>query len=484
MGSLNAEGPQGGEGRAGEGRWALCGWRPPRWSWRAFHVGMCFIAANLAYMLRNSLSIAIIPLSAEYHISQSNQGLLLSSFYIGYICFQAVGGTLATKYGAKWPIAFALGASALLNIVFPFTQSSLAGMVVLRVVTGMTQAFLYPSCYALMSLWIPREEMSKATSCFSVGSYVGTVLADFIAPLLSDCCGWPEIFYVFGLLPYIWLPQWVLFVSSSPTTHPFIDREELRVIDPKLSDLDLSLQNYTVTPDGDQPFEDSRPAQAQAQVWPIIIRSKQVWGLVGVSVAFGWINYLMMNFLPKFFSDRYGLSTTAAGWITSASYILMTISSLVFGVIVDWLKAAHPDWPYIQKTCACVGLLVPATIAPFLGLASVDVDTGIALALVTVCFLGIGLNGYASNQMDLSTEYAGTIMGFTNMWGNIPGAVGVYLSGWILQITDNNWAAVFGVATAVVYTGVIIYLIFGSCKPIPELVALKRTLSMKRSHSV
>jgi ACS family sodium-dependent inorganic phosphate cotransporter len=322
----------------------------------------------------------------------------------------------------------------------------------------------------MLSLWIPKHELCKATAIFSTGSFIGTVIVDFVGPILIDCCGWPEVFYVFGMLPFVWLTPWVLFTSSSPTEHPFISREELYTIDPNFSEFDLSLQRYDVTAKGESLFAST--ADSSRRIWFVILRSPAAWALAAMAFAYGWGNYILMSFLPKYFNEHYGLSPTVSGWITSLSYLLLTFVSIAFGALIDWLKIVRPQWVHVKKICAGVGLLIPATIMPFLGLSSIPSHVGIGLAVTTTCFLGVALNGYASNQMELAPHHTGMMMGFTNTFGNIPGAIGVYLSGWILQITDNSWTAVFGVATAVLYTGTTIYLVFGSRKPIPDLLNL------------
>lgn len=54
-------------------------------------------------------------------------------------------------------------------------------------------------------------------------------------------------------------------------------------------------------------------------------------------------------------------------------------------------------------------------------------------------------------------------MGITNTAGTIPGIIGVYVSGLILQWT-NSWILVFQVAAALNIFGLVFYLIFASTK--------------------
>jgi ACS family sodium-dependent inorganic phosphate cotransporter len=61
--------------------------------------------------------------------------------------------------------------------------------------------------------------------------------------------------------------------------------------------------------------------------------------------------------------------------------------------------------------------------------------------------------------MDIAPKYAGTMMGITNTAGTIPGVIGVYASGLILEAT-GSWALVFQVAAGITLFGLVFFLIF------------------------
>lgn len=65
--------------------------------------------------------------------------------------------------------------------------------------------------------------------------------------------------------------------------------------------------------------------------------------------------------------------------------------------------------------------------------------------------------GFAVNHMDIAPKYAGTLMGITNTAGTIPGIIGVYVSGLILEFT-NSWVIVFQVAAGITVIGLLVFL--------------------------
>ena len=50
---------------------------------------------------RSNMSIAIVPLQDELQFDQKTKGLILSSFFYGYILTQVIGGYLALRFGGR-----------------------------------------------------------------------------------------------------------------------------------------------------------------------------------------------------------------------------------------------------------------------------------------------------------------------------------------------------------------------------------------------
>jgi ACS family sodium-dependent inorganic phosphate cotransporter len=63
--------------------------------------------------------------------------------------------------------------------------------------------------------------------------------------------------------------------------------------------------------------------------------------------------------------------------------------------------------------------------------------------------------------MDVAPRYAGTLMGITNTAGTLPGIIGVYATGLILELT-GSWVLVFQVAAGVTLFGLVFFLLFSS----------------------
>lgn len=74
----------------------------------------------------------------DYPWSTEVQGLVLSSFFYGYIMTQIPGGWLATRIGGKKLFGIGVGVSALVTILTPALASANLYLLVLgRVVEGL-----------------------------------------------------------------------------------------------------------------------------------------------------------------------------------------------------------------------------------------------------------------------------------------------------------------------------------------------------------
>jgi ACS family sodium-dependent inorganic phosphate cotransporter len=108
----------------------------------------------------------------------------------------------------------------------------------------------------------------------------------------------------------------------------------------------------------------------------------------------------------------------------------------------------------LMQTIGCGGL---ATALFFVG----EVDT--AWMAISIMAVGSALGafvtgGFVVNHMDIAPKHAGTLMGITNTAGTIPGIIGVFVSGMILEIT-GSWALVFQVAGGVTLFGLVAFVL-------------------------
>lgn len=153
---------------------------------------MAFLGFMCEYMMRNLLSIAITQIAKKtfvnesiisgevcptdedlfsedddaviiegiYDWSEALQGIILSSFYWGYIVTHIPGGMLVEKFGGKLTLLAGIAATSVFTLLTPIsiTWGGSTILIVNRIVMGLCQGFIYASVFGLLSTWIPLRE--------------------------------------------------------------------------------------------------------------------------------------------------------------------------------------------------------------------------------------------------------------------------------------------------------------------------------------
>ena len=76
------------------------------WSRRWILVCGCFLSILVCYIDRVNISYAILPMATEYGWDTATQGWVLSSFFMGYLVTQLLGGWWAAHIGGRALLAF------------------------------------------------------------------------------------------------------------------------------------------------------------------------------------------------------------------------------------------------------------------------------------------------------------------------------------------------------------------------------------------
>src|SRR5260221_9715289 len=114
------------------------------------------VSVFINYIDRSNLSVAAPDVRAELHMSPSQLGSLLSSFFWTYAIFQLVGGWLVDRYDVRWVygIGFFAWSLATAGTGLAGTFTTLLG---LRLLLGISEAVAYPSYSKIIAGSFPEE---------------------------------------------------------------------------------------------------------------------------------------------------------------------------------------------------------------------------------------------------------------------------------------------------------------------------------------
>jgi len=408
------------------------------------------IGLMIAYAFRVELSLAIIPMS-EDHWSGDTEGIILSAFYAGYTLFMIPSGWLAKKYGGKIAMALAMASTSFFIAITPLFVQSVPLLFFVRFLTGVGEAVIYPALHEMIAQWIPASERSRVVPFIWSGAYVGTAIAFSVSPKLIVALGWPALFYTLAGIGFCWTIPWWFLVFKSPEDHPSITNSELRYI---IESTKCSARSE----------EDTEKIPFNT-----ILTSAPVWAIVIANFSHNWGFYVLLSFTPTYFEKHLAFDFQASGFLTVLPYLTMALIAPPAGFLADKLiQKGIASATVLRKVFVGVGFFGAAMM-----LIAINFVSRVPAVMIMVAisgFLGIDVAGWAVNHIDLSPKWSGVLLGLTNGIGNLPGFIGVWLSGWILDFHNrNNWAIIFCLSAGIYICGGILYIIFGTAKKIQAL---------------
>ena len=149
---------------------------------------------------------------------------------------QIFGGPICAKFGSKKILTISIFLSSLATICIPLARFipplyDYIFIIVLRIISGISQGFLYPACLPIILKWSPSKERVKITSFISAGSSLGVILCTMMnAPICKITGYWEINFLIIGALGFTCMIPWLILVSDSPHESRYISFHELTYI--------------------------------------------------------------------------------------------------------------------------------------------------------------------------------------------------------------------------------------------------------------
>ena len=409
-------------------------------------VALCFAATFICYIDRVNISVAIIPMAEQFGWDGRTKGLVLSSFFVGYLLAMVPGGMLANRFGGKTLLGGALVGWSLFTLLTPLAAAaSLAALLLVRIGMGLGEAATFPAAINLFARWLPESERSRAVTINLAGIPLGTVFGLTASAALVTAYGWPSVFYIFGAGGLLFALLWFRAVHAAPAVHPAIGDAEARLLAEKVAALS---------------------ARAAPIPWRKLFAQPAVWALLANHFASTWALYLMLTWLPSYFRDAQHLDIAGAGLFSVGPWLSLFAVGTLGGIFADRQVARGTDLTRVRKGMQVSGLLGSAA-----GLLLAAQAATPAAALVTLCLslgaLGLTWSGFAANHLDIAPRHADVLYGITNTAGTLPGIVGVYATGLLLDLT-GGYTATFVLAAAVNVAGAAIFIVWGTARRVVD----------------
>ncbi|KAG4075528.1 hypothetical protein HA402_003353 [Bradysia odoriphaga] len=418
----------------------------PIWKKRRYqNVVLAFWAFIMVHSLRTNLSVAIVSMSKEFGWDTQRQGVVLSSFFYGYISTQLFGGWMARKIGGHILLGVGVGSTAVLTLFSPLAARSSSGaFIALRTIMGVVEGVAFPSIYEVWSKWAPPLERSRMAGTSYAGTYVGSVIALSTCGVIAEQMSWDWIFYIYGLVGIVWWVMWASFVRGRPETDPWISDEE---------------KNYILAC-----LQRAENKKASSVPWLAIATSVPFYAIIISHFAENWGLYTMLTQLPTYMNHSLNFDLSSSGFLSSVPYLSLGIVLFFVSYLADWVqKRGFLTTGQTRKYFNCSAFLAQVL---FMMLTAYQSNTTLIIVFLTfgAAIGSFAICGYGVNHLDIAPNYASILMGISNTIGSIPGIVSPILTGTIVteQSNSEQWKWIFIIAAIIYGTGAITFWFMSS----------------------
>jgi MFS transporter, ACS family, glucarate transporter len=414
--------------------------------WRICFLLFCIVV--LTFLDRMNMSVAAHYIQQEFSFNNSQIGLVLSAYVVGYALFQIPGGLLGDRLGPRKLLTFAITwwsvFTALTAIAPKFAYLSWLGPIgaffVMRFLVGAGEAAAMPNCNKTVAQWMAPSERGIGNSLFLMGiGFGGAISQPLIAALMSHL-GWRWPFVICGLLGAPVILAWWWYGRDRPEDHSRVSPSELAYI---------RLAAGTANP--------SEQRAGSFRLKPFL-RERTLWALLISYFLQGYVIYIFYTWFYLYVVTVRGFTIQNGGLWASAPFVAVAFTTPLGGLASD----------ACVRRFGCVwGRRLPAIAGTFgsgilliAGARAAQAELAIILLGLAAGSLNFALTNWWAAVNDISPTDSGTLSGIMNTAGSLGGVVSPILTPWIAG--HFGWTRALDFAALVVISSGVLWLLIRS----------------------
>lgn len=286
----------------------------------------------LNYADRSVLAAVQTKIQPEFHLTDTQLGLISSSFLFIYGLATLPLGVWADKSTRKNIVAVCVGLWSVATTLAGFTQNFIQ-LFLTRSVLGIGEAGYAPASLSMIGDYFPKSQRGRILSIWSIGNIIGTALGQAIGGLIAVTLGWRWAFYFVGIPGLI--AAFLIWRATEPQRGAFDQEEDETAASTNLAH-------------GHGSF-----GKGFWQTLKKISRIPTYWILIGafiasfftVGAAMAWIN----TYIVRDFNLTEGIAGAVTGGTLAAGSL---IGTLLGGWAADHLQKKMPQGRLLISTIA------------------------------------------------------------------------------------------------------------------------------------
>ncbi len=392
-----------------------------RTNYRWTVTSLIFFITLVNYIDRSAISFVIEPLKKEFGFTDTQFGMILSAFGVGYVLLTAVGGWLVDVWGTRivWPLA---AISWSLCVASFGLASGFWGFITLRFLLGVSEGPHFPAMASSIGNWLTPNERARALSFGLVAIPLSSCLGAPIISYLVANHGWKEMFLMISLVGVVWAGIWYWLFTDSPQDCRYVNQEEKDYISNSLAkSKELDKKEASID-------------------WRFILLHPTLIANNIAYFAFGYMLFFATLWLPGYFLHQHGLNLKSVGWYLSIPWLVGAIFLKAGGIISDALYKKTGNGRMARSYLIWVSQLIAGICFILLSYTST-----LSMSLIFLSLgLGFGLMSqpaFFSVNIDIAKERAGTSQGVSTSCLSLAGIIAPALTGWLIDTTGGYQGA-------------------------------------------
>ncbi len=395
--------------------------QPTAVRWRI--AGLLLLVVTLTFVDRFNMNVAAKYIQREFSLSNVQIGSLLSAFVLEYALFQAPGGRLGDRFGARrvllaaivWWSVFTASTAGAPNL--RWTGMGIVGCFwIVRFLIGVGEAPALPNVNKMIGRWMAVSERARGNSLFLIAVGLGGTVTPPLIAWVMVRFGWRPCFVICGALGLAVAVLWHFQSTEGPEAHPGVNAVELALIG-----------------------HNRRGGDPGRPPWRKMFRGSSLYALLVSNFMLGYVTYIFYTWFFLYLVNVRKLAVISGSYWSTTPFLAILVAAPLGGWISDRMlvRLGHPWGRRVPVFAAALGSAILLTIG-----ARVENAYG-AIALLA---LAAGCNGVAAVTSwampnDLSEHHAGAVAGVLNTATNLGGALSPVLTpaladryGWITAI--------------------------------------------------
>lgn len=365
-------------------------------------IALIFLGTVVNYLDRLAIPVLAPVLQTEFGLTPSQYAAVSSWFLFLYAGSMFLWGAVFDRLGNRTGFSLAVILWSVAEIGHALARG-LGSLSVMRGLLGLGESGNWPGATRTIAAWFPAGQRALAMGIANTGASLGPALAPPFILGLQAAYGWRGVFVITGALGFVWLILWLALYPKNDAPSP--------------------TAKAAAVPD---------PAPVTPIPWPVLLRQREVWGIVLARFLGDPIWWLYLNWMPLYLFNVRGFQLKEIAAFAWIPFVAAGLGAFSGGACSSWLMRRGWDANRARKTAIVVGAicLMAGLITPHASSAAA------ALGWMSVTLFGFQF--WVGNVMTLPSDYfpvraVGSIAGFAGTAAGLGAVIFTLSTGWVVE---------------------------------------------------